>query len=62
MKAALASPIARVNRGNHRIRVRLSNASAMPPMIAPTVKPTLSAEYMYACVATRSCSGITSRM
>ncbi len=46
MKTALTSPIARVNSGSHRITVSLSNASAMPPMIAPRVKPTFSAEYM----------------
>ena len=61
MKTALTSPIARVNSGIHRITDTLSKASAMPPMMAPRVKPTLRAEYMKAWVATRSSSGITSR-
>ena len=46
MKTALARPMASVNSGIHRITVRLSKARATPPMMAPRVKPTLSAEYM----------------
>ncbi len=47
MKTAFTRPITSVKSGIHRITVRLlETPSAMPPMMAPRVKPTLRAEYM----------------
>jgi hypothetical protein len=46
MAAALTRNARAVNQGSPSRMVLESNASAMPPSRAPSVKPTLSAEYM----------------
>src|SRR4051794_24764725 len=60
MKSAFTNRIADVSHGTTRTTSLLSNASAMPPIAAPTVNPMLSAARMNAIDRTRSSRGNTS--
>ena len=60
MLKALNRKTTEVNSGITMSSVSDSGPSAMMPSSEPRVKPTLSAEYMYARDFTRSCGGSTS--
>ena len=60
MLTALKRKTTEVKTGITISSVRDSGPSAMMPSSEPSVKPTLSAEYMYARDVTRSCGGSTS--